>query len=86
MLNKKIIDGMGNLGKASGDLCFLKGTLESKIKHLEEIKEKGYLGLDIDGTIKDIQKYLNVVTETQHFVDTGTHQIIEGWGEDGGGR
>ena len=83
MLNKKIIDGIGNLGKASGDLCFLTGTIESKIRHLEEIKEKGYLGLDIDGAIKDMERLLSVVKETHALLDTGTNQLIEGWGGDG---
>ena len=83
MLNKKIIDGIGNLGKASGDLCFLTGTIESKIRHLEEIKEKGYLGLDIDSAIKDMQRLLETVKETQTLLDTGTNQLIEGWGDDG---
>lgn len=83
MLNKKIIDGIGNLGKASGDLCFLTGTIESKIRHLEEIKKHGYLSLDIDGTIKDMQRLLEVVKETHTLVDTGANQLIEGWGDDG---
>ena len=83
MLNKKIIDGIGNLGKASGDLCFLTGTIESKIRHLEEIKNHGYLSLDIDGTIKDMQRLLEVVKETHTLVDTGANQLIEGWGDDG---
>lgn len=83
MLNKKIIDGIGNLGKASGDLCFLVGTIESKIKHLGEIKDKGYLSLDIDGTIKDMQRLLETVKEAQALLDTGTNQLIEGWGDNG---